>query len=162
MQRNPGADCPQAAARRRVSRPTPTVTQFFQQGHTSSNKATPPPTRPHLLIVPLPGLGIFKLSQSCSIKGPLLASFMWFFCLVYDTSCCDLNVKWPQRLLYLNTFSTAGGPVWEGCRTFQDAEPPLKNCVGGSWPYEIWQSNSSFSFRFLIQMARLISIDHCP
>jgi len=27
---------------------------------TSSNKATPTPTRPHLLMVPLPGLSIFK------------------------------------------------------------------------------------------------------
>jgi hypothetical protein len=37
------------AARRRVSKPAPTVTHFFQQGHTYSNKATPTPTRPHLL-----------------------------------------------------------------------------------------------------------------
>ena len=30
------------AARRRVSKPTPTVTHFLQQGHTYSNKAIPP------------------------------------------------------------------------------------------------------------------------
>ena len=48
------------AARRRVSKPTPTVTHFLQQGHTCSNKATPAPTRPHLLIVPLPEHSIFK------------------------------------------------------------------------------------------------------
>jgi hypothetical protein len=30
------------ATRKRVSKPTPTVTHFFQQGHTYSNKATPP------------------------------------------------------------------------------------------------------------------------
>ena len=29
-------------ARMRVSKPTPTVTHFLQQGHTYSNKATPP------------------------------------------------------------------------------------------------------------------------
>jgi hypothetical protein len=29
------------AARRKVSKPTPTMTHFLQQGHTSSNKATP-------------------------------------------------------------------------------------------------------------------------
>ena len=29
-------------ARRRVLKPTPTVTHFLQQGHTYSNKATPP------------------------------------------------------------------------------------------------------------------------
>jgi hypothetical protein len=49
-------DYPQAA-RKRVSKPTPTVTYFLQQGHTSFNKTTPPPTRPHLLIVPLTFLG---------------------------------------------------------------------------------------------------------
>jgi hypothetical protein len=36
-------------ARKRVSKPISKVTHFLQQGHTSSNKATPPPTRPHLL-----------------------------------------------------------------------------------------------------------------
>ena len=34
--------------------PSPTVTHFFQQGHTYCT------TRPHLLIVPLPGPSIFK------------------------------------------------------------------------------------------------------
>jgi hypothetical protein len=51
----------------RASKPNPTVMDFLQQGHTSSNnatppptmphflqKATPPPTRPHLLTVTLP------------------------------------------------------------------------------------------------------------
>jgi hypothetical protein len=33
------------------------------QGHTSSNKATPIPTIPHLLIVLLPGPSILKLPQ---------------------------------------------------------------------------------------------------
>jgi hypothetical protein len=51
-------------ARRRVSLPTPTVTHFLQQGHTYSNKATPTPTRPHLLIVPLSGPSIFKPPHS--------------------------------------------------------------------------------------------------
>jgi len=37
------------------------VTGFFQQGHTYSNKTTPTPTRPYLLIEPLPGPSIFKL-----------------------------------------------------------------------------------------------------
>jgi hypothetical protein len=39
---------------------TPTVAYFLQQGHTYSNKATPTPIRPHLLIVPLPGPSMFK------------------------------------------------------------------------------------------------------
>ena len=39
--RKPGSDCFQAA-RRRVSKPTLTVTPFLQQGHTYLNKATPP------------------------------------------------------------------------------------------------------------------------
>ena len=51
-------DCPQAA-RMRVSRPTPIVT--FRD--ISSNKVTPTPTRPHLLIVLLPGPSIFKAPQ---------------------------------------------------------------------------------------------------
>jgi hypothetical protein len=41
IKRKPGAECPQAA-KRRVSKPTPTVVHFLQQGHISSNKATPP------------------------------------------------------------------------------------------------------------------------
>jgi hypothetical protein len=36
-------------SRKRVSKLTLTVTHFLQQGHTSSNKATPPLIRPHLL-----------------------------------------------------------------------------------------------------------------
>ena len=62
------------AARKRVSpalgslsvgpqSPPPTVTHFLQQGHTYSNKATPTPTRSHLLIAPTPGPSIFKPSQ---------------------------------------------------------------------------------------------------
>jgi hypothetical protein len=43
------------AARMRVLKP---------QGHTYSNKTTPTPTGPHPLIVPLPGLSIYKLSHS--------------------------------------------------------------------------------------------------
>ena len=49
-------------ARRRVSLLTPAVTHLLpirphlpQQSHTYPNKATPTPTRPHLLIVPLLG-----------------------------------------------------------------------------------------------------------
>jgi hypothetical protein len=41
IKRKPGADCFQAS-RRKVSKPTPTVTHFLQQGHTYSNKAKPP------------------------------------------------------------------------------------------------------------------------
>jgi hypothetical protein len=41
------------AAKRRVSKPIPTMTCFLQQGHTHSNKATPP-------IVALPGPSAFK------------------------------------------------------------------------------------------------------
>jgi len=48
-------------ARRRVSKPTPTVTE-------SSIKATPTPTRPHLLIVAFPRPSIFKLPQRTSQK----------------------------------------------------------------------------------------------
>ncbi|EDL82207.1 rCG28470 [Rattus norvegicus] len=33
---------------------SPTRPHPLQQGHTHFNKATPTPTRPHLLIVPLP------------------------------------------------------------------------------------------------------------
>jgi len=43
-------------ARKRVSKPPPTVTQFFQEDHTYSNKTTPP----HVLI---PELNIFKPPQ---------------------------------------------------------------------------------------------------
>jgi hypothetical protein len=45
----------------------PTVTQFLQQDHTHSNRATPTPTGLHLLIVPLPGPSIWKSSniQDC-------------------------------------------------------------------------------------------------
>ena len=48
----------------RVSKPTPTVTQFC---YTYANKATP-----HLLIVSLPGPSIFKVSDSlyCSNQDP--------------------------------------------------------------------------------------------
>ena len=38
----------------RTSEPAYTVAYFLQQGHTSSNKATPTSTRPHLLVVSLP------------------------------------------------------------------------------------------------------------
>ena len=41
IQRKPGADCPKAA-RRRVSKPTPTVIHFLPPGHTCSNKAKSP------------------------------------------------------------------------------------------------------------------------
>ena len=51
------------AARIRVLKPMPTVAHLLQQGHAHSNKATPTPTRPHPLIVPLPGPSIYKLSQ---------------------------------------------------------------------------------------------------
>ena len=54
-------------ARRRVSLLTPAVTHLLpirphlpQQSHTYPNKATPTPTRPHLLIVPLLATNIFK------------------------------------------------------------------------------------------------------
>ena len=40
--------------RQKISKPTYVVTYFLQQGHTYSNKATPTPTRPHLLIVLFP------------------------------------------------------------------------------------------------------------
>ena len=43
------------AARRKLFQNLPA------QSYASSNKATPTPTRPHLLIMPLPGLNIFKL-----------------------------------------------------------------------------------------------------
>lgn len=41
------------AARRKLSKPSPTVANFLQQGLTSSSKATP-------LILLLPGPGLFK------------------------------------------------------------------------------------------------------
>jgi hypothetical protein len=44
------------AARRRVSKPTPKLIHFLQQGHTHSNKVTPPK-------VPLSGPSIFKPLQ---------------------------------------------------------------------------------------------------
>ena len=50
------------AAMVRVLKPTPTVTHLLQQGHTYSNRATPTPTGPHLLIVPLPEPSIYKPS----------------------------------------------------------------------------------------------------
>jgi hypothetical protein len=34
--------------------PPLTVADFFKQSHTHSSKATPTPTRPHLLIMSLP------------------------------------------------------------------------------------------------------------
>jgi hypothetical protein len=49
-------------ARRRVSRPTPTVTQFLKQGHICTL------TRPHLPIVLLLGPSIFKILQRSSQK----------------------------------------------------------------------------------------------
>jgi hypothetical protein len=49
------------AARKRVSKPTPTVTHFLQ-------KAIPTLTRPNLLRVPLPGPSIFKTSQTHRLK----------------------------------------------------------------------------------------------
>jgi hypothetical protein len=46
---------PQAARRRVTAEPIPlTVTHLLQQGHTCSNKTTPRPSRPHLLVVLLP------------------------------------------------------------------------------------------------------------
>jgi hypothetical protein len=51
------------ATRTRVLKPMPTVLYFLQQGHTYSNKATPSN------IVPLPGPGIFKPSQSVLNNG---------------------------------------------------------------------------------------------
>jgi hypothetical protein len=47
------------------SKPSYTVTHFFQQGHAYFNKAMPTPRRPHLQIMPLPnnGSSIFKPPQ---------------------------------------------------------------------------------------------------
>ena len=51
-------------AKMRVLNTTSSMTPFLQQGHTYSNKATPIPTGPNLLIVPLPTSIIFKPSQT--------------------------------------------------------------------------------------------------
>jgi hypothetical protein len=54
--------------------PTPTRPHLLQQGHTYSSRATPTLTGPHLLIVPLPWPSIYKSSQwgyqiLCSYKA---------------------------------------------------------------------------------------------
>jgi hypothetical protein len=64
-------------ARRRVSLYTLTVLYFLQQGHTSSNKATLPPTSPHLLLVPLPGASIFKPPQEWGLGIGICHYLCW-------------------------------------------------------------------------------------
>jgi len=60
------------AARRRVLKPTMTMTNFLQQNHTYSSKATPTPTKPYLLAELLPGSSIFKPPHTCNpnSQGP--------------------------------------------------------------------------------------------
>ena len=51
-------------ASKEVLNTTPLMTPFLHPGHTYSNKATPIPIRPHLLIVPFPTTIIFKPSHT--------------------------------------------------------------------------------------------------
>ena len=69
------------AARRRISKSTPTVMHYLQQGHTHSKKATPTLTRPHLLIVPLLGPSIFNLPQQ-SVTGMGESGVSQFTCML--------------------------------------------------------------------------------
>jgi hypothetical protein len=65
-------------ARRRVSKPTPTVTRSLQQGHTSFYKA-------HLLIVPLPGVSIFKPLYFPSVNWIIECLFFLLLVCMWET-----------------------------------------------------------------------------
>jgi hypothetical protein len=75
------------AAKKRVSKPTPMVTHFLQQGHTYSYKATTTP-RPHLLIVPLLGPSIFKAPQTLISKERLRILCLDLY-LILKLDCLD-------------------------------------------------------------------------
>ena len=56
-----------------TTRPTPMVTHFLQQGHTSSNKAIPTPTRPHHLVLSL----FLDQNRAILIQTTIPSKLLW-------------------------------------------------------------------------------------
>ena len=97
-------------ARMRVLKLTPTGTHLLQQGHTHSNKATPTLTGPHLLVVPFPGLSIYKLSQG--LRNTVGTWDTW----LHLPSCCATKRTGSSLLtLWLNdkTGVTSSSGLWQ-------------------------------------------------
>jgi hypothetical protein len=80
-------------------KPKSTVTHLLQQGHTHFNKATPTPTRPHLLIVSLPGPNIYKQSHLCK------------FYRGHVPEVPTLRMRWPRSSISLGYSQICFQPI---------------------------------------------------